>query len=109
MIQNFPSIDMVKTGQNITKMRISAGLSVKDIQQIFGFSTPNAIYKWQKGQSLPSTDNLLALGYLLNVTMEEILVTRPTIIDSMPQDESCGSHRFWGCIWKCYLFQPSVQ
>ncbi len=40
-----PAIDMVKTGQNIRKLRIQAGLSVKDLQDIFGFSTPQALYK----------------------------------------------------------------
>ena len=74
MIQNFPSIDMIKTGQNITKMRISAGLSVKDIQQIFGFSTLNAIYKWQKGQAMPTLDNIAVLAVLFGVRIDDILV-----------------------------------
>lgn len=93
-IKSFPVIDLVATGKNIVRLRKESGLSVADLQEYFGFEAPQAIYKWQKGQSLPSTDNLLALGHLLDVTMEEILVTRPTIIDIMPQEESCGSHRF---------------
>ena len=44
-----PTIDMVGTGRNIVKLRESAGMSVRDLQDIFGFATPNAIYKWQKG------------------------------------------------------------
>ncbi len=74
MVQNFPSINMVKTGQNITRMRISAGLSVKDIQQIFGFSTPNAIYKWQKGQAMPTLDNIVVLAVLFGVHIDDLLV-----------------------------------
>ena len=66
---------MVKTGQNITRMRISAGLTVKDIQQIFGFSTPNAIYKWQKGQAMPTLDNIVVLAVLFGVRIDDILVT----------------------------------
>ena len=42
-----PTIDMIKTGQNIVRLRKAAGLSVKDLQDIFGFTTPQAIYKWQ--------------------------------------------------------------
>ena len=45
---NVPTIDMTGTGRNIVKLRQNAGLSVKDLQDIFGFATPNAIYKWQK-------------------------------------------------------------
>ena len=75
MMQNFPSINMVKTGQNITRMRISAGMTVKDIQQIFGFSTPNAIYKWQKGLAMPTLDNIVVLAVLFGVRVDDILVT----------------------------------
>ena len=90
----FPVIDMVATGKNIVRLRRESGLSVADLQDYFGFEAPQAIYKWQKGISLPSTGNLLALGRLLDVAMEEILVTRPTAGDMMPQEKSCGSHRF---------------
>ena len=70
----YPVIDQAATGARIQQLRKESGLSVADLQEYFGFEAPQAIYKWQKGQSLPSTDNLLALGKLLNVTMEEILV-----------------------------------
>lgn len=33
-----PTIDMVKTGQHITELRVQAGLSVRQLQEIFGFS-----------------------------------------------------------------------
>ena len=84
MIQNFPSINMVKTGQNITQLRISAGLSVKDIQQIFGFSTPNAIYKWQNGLAMPTLDNIAVLAVLFGVRIDDILVMDEVDPDSRP-------------------------
>lgn len=46
-----PSIDMEATGRNITRLRQQAGLTVRDLQEIFGFTTPQAIYKWQHGVS----------------------------------------------------------
>ena len=64
-----PVIDMVKTGQNIVILRKRAGLSVRDLQEAFGFGTPQAIYKWQQGLALPTIDNLVALAALLSVTM----------------------------------------
>ena len=45
-MEQMPTINMVKTGENILKLRIKHGLSVKDLQDIFGFATPQAIYKW---------------------------------------------------------------
>ena len=50
-----PTIDMVRTGQNINRLRKNAGVSVRDLQDVFGFATPQAIYKWQHGTALPTS------------------------------------------------------
>ena len=70
----FPVIDLPKTGRNIEQCRRQAGLSVRDVQTYFGFEYPQAIYKWQHGECLPTVDNLLALAHLLQVPMEDLLV-----------------------------------
>ena len=72
---NLPTIDMISTGQNITRLRRQVGLSVRDLQDIFGFATPQAIYKWQQGVALPTIDNLVVLAAVLQVRMDDILVT----------------------------------
>ena len=72
---NLPVIDMIGTGQNIARLRKQAGLSVRDLQDIFGFATPQAIYKWQQGAALPTIDNLVVLAAVLQVRMDDILVT----------------------------------
>ncbi len=72
---NLPTIDMTGTGQNINRLRKQAGLSVRDLQDIFGFSTPQAIYKWQQGVALPAIDNLVVLAAVLQVRVDDILVT----------------------------------
>jgi transcriptional regulator with XRE-family HTH domain len=72
----FSEIDMVRTGQNIVQLREKSGLSVKDIQEIMGFSTPQTIYKWQNGNSLPTIDNLVVLSQILRTSVDEILVLR---------------------------------
>lgn len=40
-----PIFDAVGTGENITKLRKQKHLSVREIQEVFGFETPQAIYK----------------------------------------------------------------
>ena len=70
----FPVIDLAATGNNIRRLRIERGLTVRDIQSYFGFEEPRAVYKWQNGESLPTVDNLYALGNLLGVPMDQILV-----------------------------------
>ena len=74
-MEQIPNIDMIATGQNIIRLRERNNLSVKELQDIFGFATPQAIYKWQQGATLPSIDNLLVLAKVFRVQIEEILVT----------------------------------
>ena len=69
-----PVIDLKATGQNIELLRKSAGVSVRDIQDVMGFANPQAVYKWQKGVCLPTIDNLVILAAVLDVTIDEILV-----------------------------------
>jgi len=73
---DMPTIDMIATGANITAMRQRAGLSVRDLQDIFGFSTPQAIYKWQRGDAMPTLDNIVVLAAVFGVTVDDILVFR---------------------------------
>ena len=69
-----PAIDMVAIGKNITKMRKEAGLTVRDLQEMFGFTTPQAIYKWQHGTAMPTIDNLVVLSIVFGVHIDEIIV-----------------------------------
>ncbi|MCI5995823.1 MAG: helix-turn-helix domain-containing protein [Blautia sp.] len=64
---------MRETGKRIERLRKDAGLTVKDLQECFGFSTPQAIYKWQSGMALPTVDNLVVLSKLLGVKVDDIL------------------------------------
>ena len=73
-MNRIPVIDMTATGRNITRLRMNAGITVKDLQDIFGFNTPQAIYKWQRGTALPTVDNLVALAAVFGVRIDDILV-----------------------------------
>ena len=96
--KRFPVIDLAATGENILRLRQASGLTVRDVQAYFGFEEPQAIYKWQRGKSLPSVDNLYALSGLLGVPMNDILVPAeqgPDRFDRMQQAEACCSS-FYG-------------
>ena len=68
-----PVINLPKTGAKIDLLRKKANISVKDIQKIFGFESPQAIYKWIHGRNLPTVDNLIILAEIFNVTVDDIL------------------------------------
>ena len=75
---NIPTVDLAQTGANIVNLRKAAGLSVHDLQMVFGFNSPQAIYKWQNGAALPTVDNLIVLAALFNVLIDDILVITQT-------------------------------
>ena len=52
-LNQFPVIDLPATGANIRRLRQTKGLSVRDLQQFFGFEEPQAIYKWQWARACP--------------------------------------------------------
>jgi transcriptional regulator with XRE-family HTH domain len=73
-MDRMPVIDLPATGLNILRLRVRAGLTVRELQELFGFGTPQAIYKWQRGDTLPTVDNLAALAALFGVKIDDILV-----------------------------------
>ncbi len=74
-----PVIDMAATGRNIDRLRRDAGMTVRELQAVFGFGTPQAIYKWQHGTAMPTLDNIVVLAAALGVTVEDILVFRDDV------------------------------
>ena len=74
MSSGIPMVNMAATGANIKALIKANGLKVSDIQNKFGFNTPQSIFKWMRGDAMPSIDNLVILAYILNVTIDEIIV-----------------------------------
>ena len=69
-----PIIDMQATGKNIVNMRKARGITVHDIQCKMGFNTNQAIYKWQRGDTMPTIDNLVILADMFHVKIDDIIV-----------------------------------
>lgn len=70
----FPRIDLSATGRRIQALREGRGLSVRELQTLLGFEQPQAIYKWQRGECLPTVDHLLMLSRIFGLPMQDILV-----------------------------------
>ena len=82
-----PAINLKKTGENITRMRKEAGISVRELQIMFGFTNPQAIYSWQSGKSLPAVDNLIILAAILRTTIDEIISTEEDDLEDIDDVE----------------------
>lgn len=74
MYYRFPSISLKKTGENITRLMKANNINVSKLQSIFGFEYPQAIYKWKRGECLPSIDNLVVLSELFKTPIDKIIV-----------------------------------
>lgn len=72
---NKPIINVAATAANIKACRIRAGYTVREIQNIFNFSSPEAIYAWEKGKYLPTIDNMVVIAAVYGVTIDKILIT----------------------------------
>lgn len=102
----FPMIDVRATGQNIDRLMKQRQISIRTMQTYYGFDSPRAIYKWLRGEHLPSVDHLFALSRLLRVPMQDILIEQTREDQDVPPVRSwqlfdlirrnlCGSSRFF--------------
>ena len=69
----YPIIDVKRTGYKIRQLRKEREISVYEICEYMGGISEQAVYKWERGQSLPSVDNLFALSRLFEVHMDDIV------------------------------------
>ncbi len=69
----FKVLDAKKTGKRFKELRKERKLTVREVADFMGFESEQAVYKWQRGDSLPTLDNIYALAGLLNTTVDDIL------------------------------------
>lgn len=70
-----PTINMIEKGKNIKTIMKLNNIKIVQIQQILGFNTPQAIYKWFRGEAMPTLDNMVVLAATLNTTIDNLIVT----------------------------------
>lgn len=74
-LKKYPILDAKRTGENITRLRMEKGLSVRQLTELMCFSTTYSIYKWENGKNMPTLENLIILAYILEVKLDDIVVT----------------------------------
>lgn len=98
-----PVVDLKSTGNKIKQLRKESGLSVRDIQDLFGFEYPQAVYAWEQGKNVPTIDNLLVLARLFEVSIEEIVISRMVEVEitcNSDKIEKLCSKNCNGCKYK---------
>lgn len=72
---DYPTINVAATGSRIDNLRRENGMSVAAMRDFLGLSTTNAIYKWLRGETLPTLDNVVALSVLFSVTIDDLIIS----------------------------------
>ena len=67
-------VDNEATGRHLKEVFREKGLSVRNIMEITGITSEQAIYKWFSGRSLPSLTNWVVLSIALDMNINELLV-----------------------------------
>ncbi len=93
-------IDLEKTGELLERKIKEQGYVVKDIQEYLQLACPQSIYRWYKGQILPSVDNLLMLSRLLGVHMEDLLAAGTDGKEWIPEENSDRTVHCELRVWK---------
>ena len=81
---SYPVIDLAATGKNIARLRKENGLRVTDLQSYLGLASSQSLYKWFRGDNLPTVDNLYALSRLFGISINDILVEEHVACDVEP-------------------------
>lgn len=69
-----PVVNVKATGDNIKAMMKAQNKKVADIQTVCGFNTPQAIFKWFRGDAMPTIDNMVIIADMFGVTINDIVV-----------------------------------
>lgn len=79
----------IKTANRLQQLRKMNGYSQDALAEKLGISR-QAISKWERAESSPDTDNLIALADLYGMTLDELLNSEndKVIIDPSPSEES---------------------
>lgn len=69
----YPVINLHSTGAKINELRRARGITVNELRIYLGMNNPNSIYKWFRGEALPTLENMYALSVILEVSIDDII------------------------------------
>ena len=73
MRKGYPVIDVRRTGQNIKSIMKVKGIKVREVQNYLQLGSPQGIYHWFEGKSMPTLDDLYALSELFCTPLDTLL------------------------------------
>lgn len=76
-----PTVDRKATGVNILRLLYERGMTRIDLTRSLGISNTAQVSKYINGKFSPSLDNLVKIAYLLDVTLDDLVVIKKARMD----------------------------
>ena len=74
--EKLPVIDNKRTGNKIKVIMQQKHVSVSQLQIALEMSSATNIYKWLRGEFIPSTNKLVQIARILDCTVDDLLITQ---------------------------------
>ena len=79
----------IEIANKLVELRKNHELSQEELAEKLGISR-QAISKWERAESSPDTDNLIALAKLYDISLDELLLNKEKKVDNTPIDNIEG-------------------
>ena len=66
-------LDPQATGKRIRELRMQHKLTVMEFSSLLGLESEQAVYKWQRGDSMPTLDNLVIMSSIFDTKLDDII------------------------------------
>ena len=88
-------VDISATSRLLKELRNKNGYSVKQLQEIFGFETPVAIYVWEneKCKNIPCIENFDTLAKLYKCHVEDLYILKQVDFSDLQVCENTPEYR----------------
>jgi len=68
-------LDNIGTGLRIKQIMKEKNVGIRDVSRVLNISF-QAVYRWQKGEVLPTLNNLFMLAQILGTDVDDLLVEK---------------------------------
>ena len=79
-------INRIEAGKRFRRLRVENGYQVTDIQRIIWLASPQSVYKWERGDNLPSIDSAVILAWIFDIPVEDLFVLNDSDEDLDEED-----------------------
>lgn len=66
-------VDYIASGRKIKAQMSISGMSADEVTQALGYSDRSTVYRWLRGETMPSYENLVNLAILFKCKIKDLV------------------------------------